>query len=117
MSVSVIGGGSARFQDKRIVDGVTEWINPPFEVGVEYRTVERRFGLPVYAKIFDCGIPPQIGMKYVSTGIRLADAKIISVQGIRSQMFGVGLSTMPLLQFRGNNSGFLVILFGFPMIM
>ncbi len=35
----------------RIVDGVTEWINPPMEQGVEYRTTERFNGKVVYAKL------------------------------------------------------------------
>ena len=25
----------------RMIDGVTEWVNPPMAVGVEYRTTER----------------------------------------------------------------------------
>ena len=30
--------------------GPWEWVNPPMEVGVEYRTTERYLGKPVYAK-------------------------------------------------------------------
>ena len=39
----------------RTVDGVTEWINPPMAVGVEYRTTERYNGKSVYTKLLDCG--------------------------------------------------------------
>lgn len=34
----------------RTVDGVVEWLNPPMILDVEYRTVERWEGKPVYAK-------------------------------------------------------------------
>lgn len=30
-----------------------EWVNPPMTLGVEYRTTERYFGKPVYAKTFN----------------------------------------------------------------
>ena len=39
----------------RTVDGVTEWINPPMELGVEYRTTERWNGNVVYTKLVNCG--------------------------------------------------------------
>lgn len=32
-----------------------EWINPPMQLGVEYRTTERYLGKPVYVKVVDCG--------------------------------------------------------------
>ena len=32
-------------------DGTKEWINPPMEVGVEYRTIERWSNQPVYKKL------------------------------------------------------------------
>ena len=32
-----------------------EWINPPMELGTEYRTTERYLGKPVYVKVVDCG--------------------------------------------------------------
>lgn len=35
--------------------GEWEYINPPMESGVEYRTTERFWGRPVYYKIVDCG--------------------------------------------------------------
>ena len=41
-------------------DGGTTWsewefVNPPMELGVEYRTTERYLGKPVYVKAVDCG--------------------------------------------------------------
>lgn len=41
----------------RIVDGETEWINPPMVVNSEYRTTERSRGYPVYTKLINCGVP------------------------------------------------------------
>lgn len=35
-----------------------EWVNPPMAIGVEYRTVERWNGKPVYTKLVDCGSMP-----------------------------------------------------------
>lgn len=32
-----------------------EWVNPPMSLGVEYRTVERYLGKPVYIKLVNCG--------------------------------------------------------------
>lgn len=34
----------------RIQGGETEWLNPPLDLGVEYRTAERHYGFPVYVK-------------------------------------------------------------------
>lgn len=45
------------------VNGVSEWINPPLMVGVEYRTVERWLGEPVYVKVFDFGALPNNNIK------------------------------------------------------
>ena len=35
--------------------GEWEYVNPPMQVGVEYRTTERWNGNPVYTKLIDCG--------------------------------------------------------------
>lgn len=42
----------------RTDSGVTEWVNPPMLVGVEYRTTERYQGKPVYTKSFNIGALP-----------------------------------------------------------
>lgn len=52
----------------RMVGGETEWINPPVEIGEEYRTTERWNGKAVYTKLIDLGIVPS-GEKEVDTGI------------------------------------------------
>lgn len=35
-----------------------EWVNPPMQLGVEYRTTERYLGKPVYVKLVDFGALP-----------------------------------------------------------
>lgn len=60
-----------------------EWVNPPMELGVEYRTTERYLGKPVYTKLLDCG---QIAdNKQVEHGIvNMRDC--IFAQGLRAGM-------------------------------
>lgn len=41
--------------------GTWEYVNPPMQLGVEYRTTERYLGKPVYAKLVDCGTIPAQG--------------------------------------------------------
>lgn len=53
----------------RTVDGVTEWVNPPLELGKEYRTTERYLGKPVYVKVIDCGNMPNNSKKIVCANI------------------------------------------------
>lgn len=38
-----------------------EYVNPPMQLGVEYRTTERYLGKPVYVKLLDCGTIPAQG--------------------------------------------------------
>ena len=45
----------------RMVDGVKEWINPPMEMDVEYRTSERHNGKVVYAQLVGMGTLPYTG--------------------------------------------------------
>lgn len=49
----------------RMVNGKQEWLNPPMELGVEYRTAERWLGMVVYTKLFDYGVIPK-----ASEGVR-----------------------------------------------
>lgn len=45
----------------RVVNGFTEWINPPMEPNTEYRTTERWLSKPVYTQLFQCGALPSVG--------------------------------------------------------
>ena len=42
-------------------DSKVEWVNPPMNLGTEYRTTERYLGEPVYVKLVDCGTLPAQG--------------------------------------------------------
>ena len=46
-----------------------EWANPPMELGVEYRTMERYLGKPVYVKAVSFGTLPANSKKAVAHGI------------------------------------------------
>lgn len=46
-----------------------EWEHPPMQLGVEYRTVERYDGKPVYAKAINFGQAPNATYKEISHGI------------------------------------------------
>lgn len=66
----------------RTVNGVQEWLNPPMELGVEYKTTERYLGKPVYVKLVDLGAFPASGTKDVSIGV--TTASIHEVRGFTS---------------------------------
>ena len=82
----------------RMVDGVTEWINPPMHLGVEYRTTERYNGKPVYTKLVDCGAGPNATRKSVDAGISNVD-RAVSANG------SWGSSSIPYEWFSGDGSG------------
>lgn len=46
-----------------------EWVNPPMEIGVEYRTTERWQGKPVYYKVVDFGGLPNETTATVPIGV------------------------------------------------
>ena len=48
--------------------GAWEWVNPPMQVGVEYRTTERWQGKPVYYKVVDFGGLPNATTATVPIG-------------------------------------------------
>jgi hypothetical protein len=58
--------------------GEWEWINPPLELGISYRTTERYKGLPVYIKASELDLSPA-GSKYV--GIQYGLTNIVSIEG------------------------------------
>lgn len=57
-----------------------EWVNPPMDLGVEYRTTERYLGKPVYVKMVDCGSLPNAGYKAVNIGTPGLE-KVIEISG------------------------------------
>lgn len=51
-----------------------EWVNPPMNLGVEYRTTERYLGNPVYVKLVDCGSLPNTTIKTIEHGTEILKA-------------------------------------------
>lgn len=71
-----------------------EWVNPPMELGVEYRTVERYSGKPVYAKLLNFGALPNSTSKSFAHGISsLGYVVDIYGQGVAGQDVKVGVDT------------------------
>ena len=64
----------------RVVDGETEWLNPPAEMGVEYRTAERYLGKPVYLYHFQALEKASVDLEVEIEDIRL----IIACGGVSS---------------------------------
>ena len=61
----------SRVQKVRSGDGWSEWEweNPPFELGVEYRTTKRWQGYPLYQMLVEFGAPPLSTSKEVRTNV------------------------------------------------
>lgn len=72
---------------KRTYAGWKQWeyVNPPMELGVEYRTTERYLGKPVYVKLVDFGALPNTASKYVDPNIsnfeKLIEPMTITITG------------------------------------
>lgn len=64
--------------------GAWEYVNPPMQLGVEYRTTERWQGKPVYVKVVDCGLLAD--NKEVAHGISNIDV-CLSASGLRRGVF------------------------------
>lgn len=82
---ALTGDGYASTSLTRVkVNGVWqpfEWVNPPMDLGVEYRTTERYLGKPVYVKVVDCGLIAD--NKAVAHGISNMNI-CLSVIGVRA---------------------------------
>lgn len=57
-----------------------EWVNPPMQLGVEYRTTERYNEKPVYTKLFDFGYLPVNTFKIVAHNIANVQ-QVLSITG------------------------------------
>ena len=86
------------YQFRKKISGVWtpwEWVNPPMELGTEYRTTERYLGKPVYCKLVDCGTVPAVGAS--KTIVVDPNAIIFSVSAYSPQR-GLGI---PFLDANG----------------
>lgn len=70
-----------------------EWVNPPMQLGVEYRTTERYLGYPVYVKLINLGSLPNAGStKQISVrdlGIRVPISMDLTWGNFASENFTV----------------------------
>ena len=64
----------------RMVNGIKEWINPPMELGKEYRTTERWNGKAVYTRCESLGACPNSAYKNVTINTD-AFCKVIDLRG------------------------------------
>lgn len=72
-----------QFLHKSLWNGVWrpwEWVNPPMQLGVEYRTTERYNDKPVYVKMVNFGTMPNATTKSVAHGVGSFD-KCIAIYG------------------------------------
>ena len=77
----------------RMNGAAKEWINPPMQLGVEYRTAGRYNSKPVYAKAISFGQAPNATYKDVSHGIENF-SQLVSYTGM---MGGANLIETPAL--------------------
>ena len=66
-------------------DGGTTWnpgeyVNPPMEIGAEYRTTERYLGKPVYVMVVDCGVAPSKGETWIKINKEIS--RFISIDAV-----------------------------------
>lgn len=83
MAVRAVSGGEI---------GPIEWVNPPMELGTEYRTTERYLGKPVYVKTINMGNLPGNAVKQASFQSNNVVDKIVSVTGQCTSDSGVNMS-------------------------
>lgn len=87
MAVREVSGGEV---------GPIEWINPPMQLGVEYRTTERYLGKPVYALLKRMGACS--AGEFITSNAGLASvAKIVSVSGFTEGASTGGSIALPHL--------------------
>lgn len=58
-----------------------EYLNPPMVEGVEYKTVERLYNLPVYTRLMNCGAMPNAGVTITPLPDGIAPTRVLRVVG------------------------------------
>lgn len=81
-----------------------EWVNPPMTLGVEFRTMERYLGKPVYCKLVNFGALPNATQKVVKHNIPNVSS-VISVYGsAQDQAIVVGAFGMQVTGINADNT-------------
>lgn len=86
----------------RYTNGVQEWVNPPMETGVEYRTTERHNGKPVYCKTLETGALTQ-GTITVTHGLSITDTEFVRADAYTIHPNG-RYYPLPMISSSGNIS-------------
>jgi hypothetical protein len=91
--------------------GEWEWVNPPLNMDVEYRTTERWYSYPVYVRMINMGALPNNSTKSYAISDHAGGGRIISAEGfenasgqkIPSNCFACDFSKSVDLPFSGLN--------------
>lgn len=86
----------------RMNGAAKEWINPPMQLGVEYRTVEQYNSKPVYAKAISFGQAPNATYKDVSHGIENF-SQLVSYTGMMGGANLIEASGVDNIQINASN--------------
>lgn len=95
MAVRAVSGGEV---------GPIEWINPPMELGTEYRTTERYLGKPVYCQLVNFGALPNATTKRFRHGISGIGAVIAVYGSAGDQVLSPGAFGGSLLTIAADNT-------------
>ena len=76
----------------RNVDGETDWLNPPMEPGVEYRTTERQSGNPVYVQVFTVDSLPNTGRHTITHDKGISDTEFVRAEAVACRKGSDGVS-------------------------
>lgn len=88
-----------------------EWVNPPLNMDVEYKTTERWYSYPVYVRMINMGALPNNSTKTYAISDHAGGGRIISAEGyenasgqkIPSACFASNFSNVVDLPFSGLN--------------
>lgn len=75
-----------------------EWINPPLQIGVEYRTTERYQGKPVYIQLVSCGTFPTAGK---TKQVTFAESNIQFIVDFKGKNGSSGGFALPAMAYNG----------------
>ena len=84
------------------LEALDDWLNPPMQLGVEYRTVEQYNSKPVYAKAISFGQAPNATYKDVSHGIENF-SQLVSYTGMMGGANLIEASGVDNIQINASN--------------
>lgn len=88
----------------RMVNGVQEWLNPPMELGVEYKTTERYMGKPVYVKVRETGTLPTAAGVSARLTLMSGATNVLKVVDVKCTLLSGTGNYAAVLPFYKNNA-------------